>query len=267
MAAQLPFRYEIEMSDQQSTIKCHGKVVSETAGELKDLVKPLIPKCRRIVLDLTDVAHLDSSGLGTLVGLKISATAAADCRLEFINLSPRVQELLHITKLTQLFKSFTIESHTPPAADKESRPKSLSEVAEEAAVEGGEPEASTEWRRHTPAATEEEEPESLSVAEGVHIEEDGSEATTESRAPIPAAEELEPESFSVVLKEIDVDEGEPEVTTHTRESAADESRKRAASQKTANKIVQKTVKKAAKKQAKKSAKKKTGKKDARSRRS
>jgi len=231
MAAPRPFRYEIEMSDQESTIKCHGKVVSETAGELKNLVKPLIHKCRRIVLDFTDVVHLDSSGLGTLIGLKISATAAADCRLEFINLSPRVQELLHITKLTQLFKSFTTESHTPPAAAKESRPEPLSEVAEEAAVEDGEPEAaSTEW--HTPAATEEEEPESLSVAEGVHIE-----------------------------------EGEPEVTTHTRESAADESHKRAASQKTAKKIVPKTVERAAKKQAKKSAKKKTGKKEARSRRS
>jgi anti-anti-sigma factor len=230
MAAPLPFRYEIEMSDQESTIKCHGKVVSETAGELKNLVKPLIHKCRRIVLDFTDVVHLDSSGLGTLVGLKISATAAADCRLEFINLSPRVQELLHITKLTQLFKSFTTESHTPPAADKESRPEPLSEAAEEAAVEDGEPEAaSTEW--HTPAATEEEEPESLSVEEGIK------------------KEECEP------------------VAIVTRESAADESHKRAASQKTAKKIVPKTVEKAAKKQAKKSAKKKTGKKEARSRRS
>jgi len=229
MAAPILFRYEIEMSDQESTIKCHGKVVSETAGELKDLVKPLIPKCRRIVLDLTDVVHLDSSGLGTLVGLKISATAATDCRLEFINLSPRVQELLHITKLTQLFKSFTTESHTPPSTDEESRPEesrpeSLSEVAEEAAVEEGEPEASTE-----------------------------------SLAPIAAAEEGKPESLSVVVEKIEIEEGEPEVIRHTRESAADESHKRAASQKTAKKVVGKIVEKAPKKQAKKLAKKKTGK--------
>jgi len=101
----LPFQYEIEVSGDTTVIKCHGKVVSETAGELKQLVKPMIPKCRRIVLDLTDVNHIDSSGLGTLVGLKVSAGAAAYCRLEFINFSPRLKELLHMTKLNQILES------------------------------------------------------------------------------------------------------------------------------------------------------------------
>ncbi|HZM10585.1 MAG TPA: STAS domain-containing protein, partial [Candidatus Limnocylindrales bacterium] len=77
--------------------------VSETAGELKELVRPMIPKHRRIVVDLTDVNFVDSSGLGTLVGLKVSATSAAYCSLEFINFSPLVKELLDITKLGQLF--------------------------------------------------------------------------------------------------------------------------------------------------------------------
>ena len=46
---------------------------------------------------------MDSAGLGVLVGLKISAIGAGYCTLEFTNLSPRVKELLHLTKLTQLF--------------------------------------------------------------------------------------------------------------------------------------------------------------------
>ncbi len=98
-----PFGYELELSGDTTLVKCHGRVVSETAGDLKQLIKPMIPKCRRIVLDLTDVSFVDSSGLGTLVGLKVSAGAAAYCTLEFINFSPHVKELLKITKLNQLF--------------------------------------------------------------------------------------------------------------------------------------------------------------------
>lgn len=99
----LPFRYEIAVSGDTTVVTCHGRVVGETSDELKQLVKPMIPKCRRIVLDLTDVDHIDSSGLGTLVGLKVSAGAAAYCTLEFANLSPHVKELLRMTKLGQLF--------------------------------------------------------------------------------------------------------------------------------------------------------------------
>ena len=98
----LPFKYEVELSGDTTLVKCHGNVVNETAGELKQLVKPMIPKCRRIVVDLTDVKYVDSSGLGTLVGLKVSAAAAAYCSLEFINFSPHVKELLQLTKLGQL---------------------------------------------------------------------------------------------------------------------------------------------------------------------
>jgi len=101
----IPFGYEVELSGDTTLVKCHGKVVSETAGDLKQLIKPMIPKCRRIVLDLTDVDFVDSSGLGTLVGLKVSAGAAAYCSLEFINFSPHVKELLQITKLSQLLGS------------------------------------------------------------------------------------------------------------------------------------------------------------------
>jgi anti-anti-sigma factor len=69
------------------------------------VIKPLILQGGRILIDLTAVEHLDSSGLGTLVGLKASAVNAGYCRLELVNLTPRITELLRITKLTQLFSS------------------------------------------------------------------------------------------------------------------------------------------------------------------
>ncbi len=103
-------QYEVEKSTDElnnavTTVKCHGRIVSDTAGQLKEVVKPLIPQGGRILLDLTDVEHMDSSGLGTLVGLKASAINAGYCRLELVNLSPRIADLLRITKLTQMFAS------------------------------------------------------------------------------------------------------------------------------------------------------------------
>jgi len=104
------FHYEVEKSEDPSlgpitTVTCHGRVVSDTAGQLKEVVKPLIPLGGRIRLDLTHVSYVDSSGLGTLVGLKISAVKEGYCRLELVNLSPRVKELLSLSNLTQLFAS------------------------------------------------------------------------------------------------------------------------------------------------------------------
>ena len=56
------FHYEVQKSEDETagpitTILCHGRLVSETSGQLKEVVKPLIPLGGRIVLDLTDVSY------------------------------------------------------------------------------------------------------------------------------------------------------------------------------------------------------------------
>jgi anti-sigma B factor antagonist len=65
-------------------------------------VKPLIPECKRIVLDLTDLEYIDSTGLGTLVRLYASGKSAG-CSLELINIGKRVRELLGLTNLWSVF--------------------------------------------------------------------------------------------------------------------------------------------------------------------
>ena len=87
------------------TVHCHGRLVNQTAGELRETVKPLIPQGGTIVIDLTDVNFMDSMGLGTLVGLKVSAINEGYCTLTLVNLTPRIQELLRLTHLTSLFSS------------------------------------------------------------------------------------------------------------------------------------------------------------------
>jgi anti-anti-sigma factor len=94
-----------DLGNRVTTVKCHGRLVSETVWEIKVAVNRLIANGGRIIMDLSDVSHLDSSGLGILVGLKASAIRQGFCILEFVNLTPRILELLRITNLTQLFSS------------------------------------------------------------------------------------------------------------------------------------------------------------------
>jgi anti-anti-sigma factor len=96
---------EDENGNQVTTIKCHGELVSNTVGEIKEVVRPLILLGGRIIIDLGDVKHLDSAGLGALVGLKTSAINQGLCILELANVTPGVLELLRITHLTQMFSS------------------------------------------------------------------------------------------------------------------------------------------------------------------
>jgi anti-sigma B factor antagonist len=61
-------------------------------------VRPMIPDTKRILLDLTDLTHMDSMGLGSVVRLYVSAKSA-DCDLELINFGERIRKMLSTTHL------------------------------------------------------------------------------------------------------------------------------------------------------------------------
>jgi anti-anti-sigma factor len=86
-----------------ATVTCHGRLVVGTTDVLKEAVKPLIAEGGKIIVDVGDVQYVDSMGLGALVGLKVSAIGAGYCTLQFENLSKKVQELVSMTHLTDLF--------------------------------------------------------------------------------------------------------------------------------------------------------------------
>ena len=85
-------------------LKCHGRLVAGVTSILYARVTELIPNSKRIVLDLSDLKHTDSMGLGTLVRLMVSAKSAG-CSLELLNLS---QQIRHLLGLTNLFSVFTV---------------------------------------------------------------------------------------------------------------------------------------------------------------
>ena len=57
---------------------------------------------RRIILDLSQVSFVDSTGLGALLSVWTAAQRRS-VDLEIANLSPRVEKLVNMSKLDQVF--------------------------------------------------------------------------------------------------------------------------------------------------------------------
>lgn len=93
---------DIERGDGFAVVRCGGRLVLGVTELLYDNVRKLMPDYKRIVLDLTDLNHMDSMGIGTLVRLYVSAKKAG-CTLELINLGKRVRDLLGVSHLLSVF--------------------------------------------------------------------------------------------------------------------------------------------------------------------
>lgn len=92
----------VNAEDRQiTTVMCHGRLVAGDTEGLRDAVHPLLEGGGRIAIDCSDLKYVDSMGLGALVALKVSSLHKGSGTVEFVNLTPRVKELLRITKLTE----------------------------------------------------------------------------------------------------------------------------------------------------------------------
>lgn len=83
-------------------IRCTGRLTSEYTEELRNEFMRALPIAKRIVLDLSDLRHMDSSGLGTLVRLYVSARTA-HCELQLVNLNQQIRHLLGVANLLVVF--------------------------------------------------------------------------------------------------------------------------------------------------------------------
>lgn len=105
MATEAPtvsLNLKCERVGDKTIVHCSGKLVSGVCGFMHKKVSELIPDSKIIVLDLTELVWVDSMGIGTLVRLYVGCKAGG-CRLELINLGPRVKELLGLTNLLGVF--------------------------------------------------------------------------------------------------------------------------------------------------------------------
>jgi anti-sigma B factor antagonist len=92
--------------DEVIVVRLSGVIYfGEESASLRRHVKDLLKNARQIVLDLAGVTHIDSGGVGTLVGLFTTARkAGADIKLAELGGHPK--EVLQITKLVTVFEIF-----------------------------------------------------------------------------------------------------------------------------------------------------------------
>jgi anti-anti-sigma factor len=98
-----PLTLVVERTGDDAEVRCSGRLVAGVNDRLYLEVSRLIPNSKRILLDLTDLTHMDSTGLGTLVRLYVSAKSAG-CTLLLFNIGRPIRQLLGLTHLLSVFE-------------------------------------------------------------------------------------------------------------------------------------------------------------------
>ncbi len=83
-------------------VSCRGRLVAGHTDEFDESVRKLIPGAKRIVLDFQDLTHMDSSGLGAVIRIYVSAKAAG-CELQLVNLGKGIRKIFSMTNVLSLF--------------------------------------------------------------------------------------------------------------------------------------------------------------------
>jgi len=96
-------RVECHEIDGTLLVECHGKLIFENTSALKEAVRDRIPGHKRVIIDFKNVPQIDSSGLGSVVGLYVSARTRG-CELQIANASEQIRNLFSMTNLLSLFE-------------------------------------------------------------------------------------------------------------------------------------------------------------------
>jgi anti-anti-sigma factor len=97
------FRVQRKESADGWVVECFGRLTSENVPLLKEEMREACGTKCRIVLDLKEVPLMDSSGLGAVVALHVSARTRG-CKLEVVNASKQIRELFSMTNVLALFE-------------------------------------------------------------------------------------------------------------------------------------------------------------------
>jgi anti-sigma B factor antagonist len=98
------FRVHCYQTEDATVVECHGKLTVENAPLLRSEAKNVMDQKKRIVLDLKEVPMIDSSGLGAIAGLYVSARTRGHV-FELVNANRQIRELFGISKLLTLFEA------------------------------------------------------------------------------------------------------------------------------------------------------------------
>ena len=103
------FSVKIHRREQVVLIEVSGHLTYFEVGALRDSIQSLVKEQRKnILLNLSGLLYLDSSGIGELARIYVAVVKQGGT-MKVIGLTPKVEEVLKITHLSQVFREFPDE--------------------------------------------------------------------------------------------------------------------------------------------------------------
>ena len=104
------FSVSVRHSEDVSLVDVTGRLTSFESRAFHQIVQTLLRDGHtNIVLNLTELDYLDSSGIGELVRNYMSVVKKGGA-MKVVGLAPKVEEILKVTQLYQVFPEFPDEA-------------------------------------------------------------------------------------------------------------------------------------------------------------
>lgn len=115
----MQLKLSTRIKDGVLVVDCSGRIVfGEESAHLRDTIKKLVSENKRVVLNLPGITYIDSGGLGTLVALYTTARSGGGA-IKLASLTPRVGDLLQVTKLLTVFDVYDSDDKAVESFKKE----------------------------------------------------------------------------------------------------------------------------------------------------
>ena len=122
------FSARIRQADEISIVEVTGKLTCLESGALRNSIAQLLKEGRKLILlNLSGLTYLDSSGIGDLVHTYMSVIKRGG-EMKVVGLSDKVEEILKITKLHQVLQEFHDERSALQSFPRNSKRKPTLEI-------------------------------------------------------------------------------------------------------------------------------------------
>ena len=106
----MSFSVNVRQSDGIALVEVTGRFTSFEAKAYRELIHDLVKQGHtNIILNLSALDYLDSSGIGELVRSYMSIVKKGGA-MKVVGLAPKVEEILKVTQLYQVFPEFPDEA-------------------------------------------------------------------------------------------------------------------------------------------------------------
>jgi len=107
----MSLKYTLRRVGDVTIIDLAGRIVlGEGSGQIRSIMKDILAAGNnKIIVNLAEIAYVDSSGLGELISAYASVTTSGG-QIKLENVQAKMADLLQITKLNTVFETFTDEA-------------------------------------------------------------------------------------------------------------------------------------------------------------